>query len=831
MRIERPAGLKRRPSISVVIPCYKYGHFLPQAVASVLDQDGVDVDVLIVDDASPDDSADVARRLASQDDRVKVLVHESNKGHIRTYNDGLELATGDYTVLLSADDLVTPGALTRAAELMERHPSVGLVYGAIQSFTGSPPARPRAAADHWAIWPGHEWARTVFADGRNRMASPEAVVRTVTMNAVGLYDPEQPHAGDLQMWLRLAAVSDVGYVAGPIQAFYRLHESSLHSATYATDAAKGMVTDLEHRLFAFTSASGAFPDGAQLLAAARHATAVEAVDLASRAFVWGLTDIWPVDALIDFAVDTEPAITSTRAWRALRRRQLAGRRWARRNPIFVVREKLLRLGELRDEREMRRSGLPATAGAVGSTLPDGERPSGAGRRRADLEWRLVAKLTPLVDFGPDVVRFGKGRSVRRLLWSRPLLQLPPTTSGGTHADLAERVRPPVAEGSVVLVTRSLGTGGVEAIVATLARGLPSFGVRAVVLCEIAGETADALRADGIEVIECRDQDAAQQYLASLPTSTVAQLHNAPGHLIAACLSRRLPLIPVIHSTDMDLSPDQWEEQRELAERADASIAVSETVRDYFTHHLPGPTPSAITVIPNGVELTVTDTDISASRSALSRLLSANLDGVIVFSCLARYNLQKNIAGLVSSFIGAAEERDDVRLVVAGPVDDWLEYALADAIRRASTASDRIHLLGTSDAAAVLAASDAFILDSFFEGWPVAATEAVAAGLPLLISEVGGATELVDEGRRGWLFDNPAAAPQRLDYRSIQRARRSVDRQRNRLGLQHAVLAVAEGIDDWRSRRAELSSRARSSLASSRMVESHARVILEHAKGA
>jgi glycosyltransferase involved in cell wall biosynthesis len=831
MRIERPVGLKRRPSISVVIPCYKYGHFLPQAVSSALDQEGVDVDVLIVDDASPDGSADVARRLASQDERVKVLVHESNQGHIRTYNDGLELATGDYTVLLSADDLVTPGALTRAAELMESHPSVGLVYGAIQSFTGSPSAVPRTGADHWAVWPGREWARSVFTDGRNRLASPEAVVRTTTMKAVGLYDPEQPHAGDLQMWLRLAAVSDVGYVAGPLQAFYRLHESSLHSATYATDAARGMVTDLEHRLFAFTSAAGAFPDGADLLAAARHATAVEAVDLAARAFVWGLTDTWPVDALIDYALDTDPAVTSTRAWRALHLRQRVGRRWARRNPAFVAREKLLNLGELREERQMRQTGLPATAGAGRPALPHGTSLSGDGRRGAGLEWRLMAKFTPLVDFGPDVLRFGKGRSVRRLLWSRPLLHLPPTASAVDHDDPHGPARPLDAEGSVVLVTRSLGTGGVEAILATLARGLPSFGVGAVVLCEVGGATADALRADGIEVVECRDQDSAEERLALLPEGTVAELHNAPAHLVAACLSRDLPLIPVIHSTDMDLSLDQWEEQRVLADSADVSIAVSETVRDFFTHHLPGPARSAITVIPNGVAMTVTDVGISASRSALSRLLSADLEDAIVFSCLARYNLQKNIAGLVASFIGAAEEREDVRLVVAGPVDDWLEYELADALRRASNASDRIHLLGTSDPAAVLAASDAFILDSFFEGWPVAATEAVAAGLPLLISEVGGASELVDQGRRGLLFDNPAAAPQRLDYRSIQRARRSVDRQPNRLGLQHAVLSVAESIDDWRARRAMLSTAARESLAASRMIQSHARVILDHREGA
>ena len=71
-------------SVSVVIPCYKYGHFLEEAVASVLDdQAGVDVRVLIIDDASPDDSAEMARKIAARDPRVEVNRPPSTKGTSR----------------------------------------------------------------------------------------------------------------------------------------------------------------------------------------------------------------------------------------------------------------------------------------------------------------------------------------------------------------------------------------------------------------------------------------------------------------------------------------------------------------------------------------------------------------------------------------------------------------------------------------------------------------------------------------------------------------------------------------------------------------------------
>src|ERR1700749_1026150 len=118
-------------SVSVVVPCYKYGHFLEEAVSSVLDdQEGVDVRALIIDDASPDDSAEVARKIAARNPRVDLIVHETNKGNIATFNEGLlEWADGDYCILMSADDRLTPGALRRARDLLDAHSGVGFVYG------------------------------------------------------------------------------------------------------------------------------------------------------------------------------------------------------------------------------------------------------------------------------------------------------------------------------------------------------------------------------------------------------------------------------------------------------------------------------------------------------------------------------------------------------------------------------------------------------------------------------------------------------------------------------------------------------------------------------
>ena len=165
----------------------------------------------------------------------------------------------------------------------------------------------------------------------------------------------------------------------------------------------------------------------------------------------------------------------------------------------------------------------------------------------------------------------------------------------------------------------------------------------------------------------------------------------------------------------------------------------------------------------------------------------------MFACLARYDAQKNIAGTVASFLAAART-SRAHLVVAGDPSDWLEYRRADAIRRSHPDGDRVHLLGTSDAATLLCAADAFVLDSFFEGWPLAATEAVSAGLPLVISEAGGAAELVARAAPGsTLVSNASGAAAEVTDGRAAAARRRASRQSNAAAIAAAVTHVAQTV--------------------------------------
>ena len=204
----------RAPStVSVIIPCFNYARFLPTSVRSALSQTGVEVDVVIVDDASTDGAVDVARRLAAEHPAVRVLAHETNQGPATTFNDGLELASGEFLVRLDADDMLTPGALARATALARAYPSVGLVYGHPRHFDNEPPP-PRTAVRSWTVWPGRQWLADRCRNGLNVITAPEVVMRSSVVERVGGQQP-LVYSHDLEMWMRIAAFSDVGRVDGP----------------------------------------------------------------------------------------------------------------------------------------------------------------------------------------------------------------------------------------------------------------------------------------------------------------------------------------------------------------------------------------------------------------------------------------------------------------------------------------------------------------------------------------------------------------------------------------------------------------------------------------
>ncbi len=123
------------PHFSIIVPCYNQAHVLPEAVASAIAQTYADWELIIVDDSSPDNTAQVAEQLiATYPDRQIRLIQQKNTGLAGARNAGIRVAHGELIMPLDADDQLEPEMLARTLAIFAAHPEVGFVYGNVRLF-------------------------------------------------------------------------------------------------------------------------------------------------------------------------------------------------------------------------------------------------------------------------------------------------------------------------------------------------------------------------------------------------------------------------------------------------------------------------------------------------------------------------------------------------------------------------------------------------------------------------------------------------------------------------------------------------------------------------
>ncbi len=365
-RITTPVRVRPRPTpglppavVSVVVPCYNYAQFLPDAMTSVLTQQGVDIELIVVDDASTDSSAAMVEELAVRDSRVRLIRHSCNRGPVQTFNDGLVAISGEYVVRLDADDMLTPGSLSRSVDLARTFPTVGLVYGHPVHFVEGCAigkrmrawGRPRTVAPggcvpfrsqvhSWTVWPGTRWLTDRCRTGLNVITSPEVLMRTSIVHRVGGQKP-LAHTHDMEMWLRIAAVSDVAHVDGADQAWHREHPKSLSCSM------SGPLHEIRERHAAFemlfSGIGSGLPAADNLHDLACRALARSALRYAIHECDRGRYSPGQISSLRDCALDICTGATQLPEWRALNRRECVHDWWPWRPSPFVGTALLRRL--------------------------------------------------------------------------------------------------------------------------------------------------------------------------------------------------------------------------------------------------------------------------------------------------------------------------------------------------------------------------------------------------------------------------------------------------------------------------------------------------------
>jgi glycosyltransferase involved in cell wall biosynthesis len=217
--------------VSVCVPSYNAGRFLPAAIESVLSQTFTDFELIVSDDASDDDTVEVCTRYV--DARLKIARSEERLGQSGNWNRCLELATAPYVILLHADDELCPGYLERAVAMLDSNPDVGLVHCAVEHIdeAGKSLSLQRLFERDTIDRDGVTLRRLVL-DGC--VISPAGVmVRRSVYAQAGPFTDMIVWGVDWHMWIRISLEWPVGYVSDTL-ARYREHDQSGTTAVMAS---------------------------------------------------------------------------------------------------------------------------------------------------------------------------------------------------------------------------------------------------------------------------------------------------------------------------------------------------------------------------------------------------------------------------------------------------------------------------------------------------------------------------------------------------------------------------------------------------------------------
>jgi glycosyltransferase involved in cell wall biosynthesis len=197
------------PNVSVCIPAYRGENFLAETMHSVLDQTYANFELVILDNASPDETGEIARSF--RDPRVRVVTNEKTIPAPDNWRRAVELCSAPLVKLVCADDLLHPRCLELQAAAMEADPGLAMVAGRRHMIDESSRvlAPARGLKGLIGVRSGVEVARRVVRSGINPIGEPGSVLfRRADYTAVGGWSPLRPFTMDLDLWMRLLRCGD-----------------------------------------------------------------------------------------------------------------------------------------------------------------------------------------------------------------------------------------------------------------------------------------------------------------------------------------------------------------------------------------------------------------------------------------------------------------------------------------------------------------------------------------------------------------------------------------------------------------------------------------------
>ncbi len=246
--------------VSVCIPTYNRSHYLTYAVNSVLNQTYSDFELIICDDASPDNTPEIVAGF--QDSRIRYIRHEKNMGRSRNMRSGFEASQGDYFIKFDDDDALTPEFLEKTVNILDKNPSVDFVctnHWVINKDSKRVESATRENAVRWGkdqlkegIIQDLDWQTFYYQS----LQVGSTLFRYSCLKDVDYMNPKADGCEDFDLLVRLALIGKVGYFLPNYLMEYRFHGGQtslgqnlhfLQAKLYCIDNYKFQDQDLEEK--------------------------------------------------------------------------------------------------------------------------------------------------------------------------------------------------------------------------------------------------------------------------------------------------------------------------------------------------------------------------------------------------------------------------------------------------------------------------------------------------------------------------------------------------------------------------------------------------------
>jgi glycosyltransferase involved in cell wall biosynthesis len=201
------------PTVSVVIPTHNRAHMIERAIVSVINQTYRDIEIIVVDDASNDNTQAVLEKI--RDPRIRVIRHDLNKGGSAARNTGIKAAHGEYIGLLDDDDEWLPAKLEKQVELFDKSTKdLGLVY------SGFLVVSLKNSSILIKITPEKKGCLFQELLRENLIGSPTTLIKKVCFIKAGYFDENLKGCQDWDMWVRISRYYRLDFIPEPLSKSY-----------------------------------------------------------------------------------------------------------------------------------------------------------------------------------------------------------------------------------------------------------------------------------------------------------------------------------------------------------------------------------------------------------------------------------------------------------------------------------------------------------------------------------------------------------------------------------------------------------------------------------